>query len=108
LKFYELLGRFRFSFFLQTFRVALSRQYRAPAVRFGANLRRMRVAAGLTQAKLAERLELGLRAVQKYEAGEINVPLATLDRVRRALRCTWDELLGAWDCSRKPAKGRGG
>jgi DNA-binding XRE family transcriptional regulator len=61
---------------------------------FGANVRRLRFQAGLTQAKLAERVEVELRTEQKFEAGEINVPLATLVRIRNALDCRWEELLG--------------
>ena len=61
---------------------------------FGANLRRLRVQAGLTQAKLAERVGVELRTQQKFEAGEINVPLATLMRIQAALSCPWDGLLG--------------
>jgi transcriptional regulator with XRE-family HTH domain len=61
---------------------------------FGANLRRLRVHAGLTQAKLAELVDVELRTQQKFEAGEINVPLATLVRIQNALGCPWDALLG--------------
>lgn len=61
---------------------------------FGANLRRLRAAAGLTQTKMAERVSVELRTFQKFEAGEINVPLFTLTRIRRALNCSWDDLLG--------------
>jgi transcriptional regulator with XRE-family HTH domain len=74
--------------------VALSRQEVAVLGRFGGNLRRMRMDAGLTQAAFAERIELGLRVVQKWEAGKINVPLATVHRIRRALGCPWEDLLG--------------
>jgi transcriptional regulator with XRE-family HTH domain len=58
------------------------------------NVRRLRNAAGFTQAKLAERVDLELRTIQKFEAGEINIPLTTLHRVRRALGCSWEALLG--------------
>lgn len=61
---------------------------------FGANVRRLRFAAGLTQAKLAEKVDVELRTLQKFEAGQINVPLFTIFRVRRALNCKWDELFG--------------
>jgi len=74
--------------------VALSKQELALLACFGGNVRRLRVAASLTQANLAERVDLELRTIQKFEAGEINVPLATLHRIRRALGCSWDSLLG--------------
>ena len=61
---------------------------------FGANLRRLRAAAGLTQAKMAEKASVELRTFQKFEAGQINVPLFTLARIRRSLNCSWEDLLG--------------
>jgi ribosome-binding protein aMBF1 (putative translation factor) len=61
---------------------------------FSENVRRLRSAAGLTQAKLAEKVDLELRTIQKFEAGQINPPMTTLDRLRRALGCSWEELLG--------------
>ena len=74
--------------------VALSKQQVDLLASFGANVRRLRSAAGITQAKLAERVDLELRTVQKFEAGQINVPLTTLYRIRRALGCSWEMLLG--------------
>jgi len=61
---------------------------------FGANLRRVRNAAGFTQAKLAERINIELRTLQKFEAGEINVPLFNVVRLQRVLHCSWQDLLG--------------
>ena len=60
----------------------------------GANLRRERVARGVTQEKLAEMAELNTRTVQKIEAGEITILVSTLKRLRDALRCDWRRLLG--------------
>ena len=57
-------------------------------------MRRLRSAARLTQAKLAEKVDLELRTIQKFEAGEINLPMTTLYRLRRALGCSWEALLG--------------
>jgi transcriptional regulator with XRE-family HTH domain len=57
-------------------------------------VRRLRSAEKLTQAKLAERVDLELRTIQKFESGEINLPLTTLYRVRRALGCSWEAILG--------------
>lgn len=54
---------------------------------FGANVRRLRVQAGWTQAKLAEIVEVELQTEQKWEAGEINVPLATLARILEVFGC---------------------
>lgn len=72
----------------------LTRQQTARLARFGAAVRRERLGRGLTQEALAEKLGLYPRSVQKIEAGQINVPLTTLERVRAALGCEWDKLLG--------------
>lgn len=72
----------------------LTRQQAARLARFGAAVRCERLGRGLTQEALAEKLGLYPRSVQKIEAGEINVPLTTLERIRAALGCGWDKLLG--------------
>ena len=59
---------------------------------FGANLRRERVARGITQEKLAESVDLNIRTLQRIEAGETNILLTTAIRLQRALRCPWDAL----------------
>ena len=61
----------------------------------GANLRRERVARGLTQERLAELTDLNPRTVQKIEAGDIAILVTTLARLREALGCDWKRLLGA-------------
>ena len=50
---------------------------------FGANVRRERVAAGLTQERLAERADLNIRTLQSIEAGELNVLVTTAMRLQR-------------------------
>lgn len=60
---------------------------------FGANVRRERVARGMTQARLAERVDLNIRNLQKIEAGETNVLVTTLVRIRAALKCPADRLV---------------
>ena len=61
---------------------------------FGGNLRRLRVQAGLTQAKMAELASVELRTEQKWERGEINPPLTTLARIQEVFGCKWEVLLG--------------
>jgi transcriptional regulator with XRE-family HTH domain len=61
--------------------------------RFGANVRRERDARKLTQERLAELADLHLRSLQKIEAGEINLLLTTVLRIKRALKCPWTKLL---------------
>jgi transcriptional regulator with XRE-family HTH domain len=59
----------------------------------GKNLRHKREVIGLTQEKLAEKADLNPRTVQKIEAGRLNVLITTVARLKKALDCTWDELL---------------
>jgi transcriptional regulator with XRE-family HTH domain len=50
--------------------------------RFGANVRRERMARRMTQEKLAEVVELNIRTIQKIEAGRINVLVTTAMRLQ--------------------------
>ena len=59
----------------------------------GANIRRQRVAAGLTQMELAERCDLSWRYEQDLESGLKCPSVPSLLRLRRALGCKWDDLL---------------
>lgn len=61
--------------------------------RFGANLRRERVAQSITQEKLAELADLNIRTLQKIEAGETNILITTALRLQRALGCEWTALM---------------
>ena len=74
--------------------MALAKQDWSSLADFGANVRRERVARGLTQEKLAELAGLHIRSLQKIEAGEINLLLTTIFRLKRALKCPWVKLLG--------------
>jgi len=59
---------------------------------FGRNLARLREAAGLTQEKVAERVDLSGRHYQKLEAGSVTPTFGVLINLRRALCCTWSDL----------------
>lgn len=61
---------------------------------FGANLRRQRIEAGLTQQVLAEKADLNIRTLQSIEAGEMNILITTAVRLQKALDCKWDPLMG--------------
>ena len=61
---------------------------------FGVNLRRERMRRKITQEKLAEMVDLNIRTVQKIEAGDVNILLTTVQRLRKALGCEWNVLLG--------------
>jgi transcriptional regulator with XRE-family HTH domain len=62
-------------------------------IRFGANLRRERVARSITQEKMAEMADLNIRTLQRIEAGEFNLLLTTVLRIQRALGCSWEKLM---------------
>jgi transcriptional regulator with XRE-family HTH domain len=51
------------------------------------------MARGVTQEKLAELADLNIRTLQKIEAGETNILITTVTRLRRALDASWDSLL---------------
>jgi transcriptional regulator with XRE-family HTH domain len=68
----------------------LSRQLR----HFGADLRRNRIEKKVTQERLAELADLNIRTLQKIEAGQTNILITTAIRLKTALGCPWDSLLG--------------
>lgn len=74
-------------------RMPLSREQQKQLVALGANVRRLRIAAEVSQAELAERAELALRNIQRIEAGELNILFTTLVRIKAALQTEWPELL---------------
>ena len=59
----------------------------------GGNVRRLRVSLDLTQERLAERAGLTARTLRRIEAGEINLLITTVARLRAALNCSWPELM---------------
>jgi transcriptional regulator with XRE-family HTH domain len=73
--------------------VPLTSKNWADIKRFGANVRRERNSRNLTQEQLAELADLHLRSLQKIEAGEINLLMTTVLRIKRALKCPWTKLL---------------
>jgi ribosome-binding protein aMBF1 (putative translation factor) len=60
--------------------------------KFGQNVRRERMNKRFSQEKLAEKVDLNLRSVQRVEAGEITILITTAKRIKDALGCSWDEL----------------
>ena len=73
--------------------VPLNTKEKGQLVIFGANVRRERSRRGLTQEKLAEQVELHPRTLQKIEAGEVNILMTTIVRIKKALACSWDLLM---------------
>jgi hypothetical protein len=74
--------------------MALDSKQAAQIKSFGVNLRRERMRRKITQEKLAELVDLNIRTVQKIEAGDVNILLTTVQRLRKALGCSWDVLMG--------------
>lgn len=60
----------------------------------GKRIQSERKRAGLSQRELAEAIRVQLRTINKFESGQINIPTLTLYRIREALGCKWDHLLG--------------
>ncbi|MGC5700994.1 helix-turn-helix transcriptional regulator [Pseudomonas sp. NFXW11] len=67
------------------------------------NVRRLRLAAGLSQSALAEKSGVSRRMLVAIEAGEKNVSLGTLDRVAEALGLAFSDLVQAPD-ARDPGR----
>ena len=70
-----------------------TRENKTALKRLGANLRRERSARRITQERLAELTDLNTRTIQKIEAGQINILVTTLRRLKYAVRCPWARLL---------------
>lgn len=60
--------------------------------RLGRRAKELRLERGLTLEQAAERGDLDLKHLQKYEAGQINVTLVTLVRVAKGLKVDLAEL----------------
>lgn len=73
--------------------VPLSPQEQRELKKLGASVRRMRTSKGMTQERLAELSDLHLRSLQKIEAGEKNVLVTTVQRIRSSLACDWNDLM---------------
>ena len=61
---------------------------------FGERLRGLIKNGGLTQVTFAEKIGVRQSQVSGWIQGRHGPTLATLRRIRDALGCTWDELLG--------------
>ena len=59
----------------------------------GDNIRRERLAKDISQQRLAEIADLNIRNVQRIEAGELDVLLTTVVRIRKALGCPLERLV---------------
>jgi transcriptional regulator with XRE-family HTH domain len=59
----------------------------------GGNIRRERLVKTISQQRLAEMADLNIRNVQRIEAGELDVLLTTVVRIRKALDCPLERLV---------------
>lgn len=65
------------------------------AVLMGQNILRFRKAAGLTQAQLAERLDVGTTFISRVERGEKFVSIKVLQALTETFHVSYDALLRA-------------
>jgi transcriptional regulator with XRE-family HTH domain len=72
---------------------ARSHQERSRHKDVAANIKRLRVRCGLTQARLADSLDVSQQQVQKWERGTVSFSTARLESVAKALGCDLSELL---------------
>jgi transcriptional regulator with XRE-family HTH domain len=61
---------------------------------FGQNVCRLRTLLGMTQDQLCEKADVSRTYIQSIEAGKGNPSIQTADRIKKALKCSWDDLLG--------------
>jgi transcriptional regulator with XRE-family HTH domain len=64
-----------------------------PKEQLGRNLRRLRIAAGLTQMELANRSEMDMGEISRLERGQRSPRLDTMVRVAEAMDLTVEDLV---------------
>lgn len=62
-------------------------------IQFGRNVNKLRMRQGITQERLAEKADISRRYLQTIEAGTMNPTIKVVAKLRKALRCSWAELL---------------
>jgi transcriptional regulator with XRE-family HTH domain len=75
-------------------RRSLSEEEKAFLRQLGGRIAELRKARGLTQAQLADRLDVGQQQVASFEAGRRRVPVSQLAPLADALGVSIEELLG--------------
>jgi len=68
------------------------------------NLRRLRLAAGMSQDELAKKADLSRRMVNGVEAGSTNISLVNLDHLAAALKVTFADLVRDVDAKNDEVK----
>ena len=64
-----------------------------PHILIGRNIHRLRNEKGMTQEYLAEKASVDRRSLQRIEAGQWNMTVDYLDRLREALGCSWTDII---------------
>lgn len=60
---------------------------------FGANLKKVRLAQGMTQEELANKADIAFSSVARIEAGKINTSISTIVRLAATLKVDKKELM---------------
>jgi len=63
----------------------------------GRNINRLRNDAKFTQEQLAEKANIDRRSLQRIEAGQWNMTVDYLDRLRRCLKSSWADIFHGID-----------
>ena len=79
---------------LQTPIVAISKEDRAFFIQLGSRIAELRKNASITQAQLAELLDISQQTMNAYEMGHRRVPVSALPHLARTLGVSVEELLG--------------
>jgi len=64
-----------------------------PAKKLGENIRRIRLAKGMTQGDLCRKLEVDRDYMSNVESGKKNPTLSTIGRIAKALNVSIEELM---------------
>jgi len=70
----------------------MSSQIDSVPYKIGRNVARLRLNARLTQEQLAEKVDIGLRHLQRIEAGEKSPSMKTFVRIKKVLNVDWSDL----------------
>ena len=62
-------------------------------IEFSKNLKQIRKIKGYSQEEFAEKIEISIYTLQGYEQGKREPNLSTLEKIKVALDCSYDDLL---------------
>ena len=65
----------------------------SPAKKLGKNLRKIRLAKGMTQSDLCEKIGADVSYISNVENGNKNPTLSTIERIAKALDVSLDDLM---------------